>query len=332
MFRSFTRSAPSPLLFTFFLSIILLIPACQKKTTVPPRVLRVGIIDWPGFYPAALAREKGVFEKSGLSVDIQIFPDNPTLNLALENNQVDIAGGVFSDFIMMRDRGIPIQVIAVTDYSNTADVIIAHPSIKNPKDLKGKTISFEKQNSFSHLFVSEFLDLHQIAEGEIKCAEVRAKSVLQALDKKEIDAGHTWDPTASDAIKKGYRILGYAGETPGIITEVLAINTSSLPSHEEITLFLKIFFESQQNLKMISELEKVAPLFKSNRNDMMAFLKTLIIADLAQNHLAMARKEDFSSLYFSGTKILGILANRGQITNLNEIDSILNRSYLPPMP
>lgn len=332
MFSPFVRRNQFLQVLTICLSFIILFPACQKKTTVRGHVLRVGIIDWPGFYPAALAQEKRVFEKSGISVDIQIFPDNPTLNLALENNQVDIAGGVFSDFIMMRDRGIPIQVIAVTDYSNTSDVIIAHPSIKNPKDLKGKTISFEKQNSFSHLFVSEFLDLHQIAEGEIKCAEVSAKNVLQALDKKEIDAGHTWDPTASEAIKKGYRILGYAGETPGIITEVLAINTPSPLSHEEITLFLKIFFETQKNLQIISELEKLAPLFKSNQTDMMAFLKTLIIADLAQNHQAMARKEDFSSLYFSGTKILGIMANRGQITNLNEIDSLLNRSYLPPMP
>jgi NitT/TauT family transport system substrate-binding protein len=285
--------------------------------------LRVGIIDWPGFYPLAIAKEKGLLEKEGLTVELKVYPDNPSL---------DLAGGVFSDAIIMKTKGTPLQVVAVPDYSNTADVIIARPSIKTAADLKGKRISFEKINSFSHLFVSEFLHLHHIPEVEIQYVDLSATNVLQALENNEIDAGHTWDPTAKEALQKGYHILGYAGQTPGIITEVLFTHEDFLKkSPNQLKRLLRVFFEAQKILKNgnPAELTGIAPLFHQTPEGMIHFLKSVDIADLPRNIQAFQTSDSFTSLHFSGNLILDQLTQRGQISDPITVDDLLNPSFLP---
>ena len=54
--------------------------------------LRVGIVEWPGFYPLVCAIDRGEFRKSGLDVSIKVFPDNPSENAAMDNGEIDIIG------------------------------------------------------------------------------------------------------------------------------------------------------------------------------------------------------------------------------------------------
>ncbi|HRZ86743.1 MAG TPA: hypothetical protein P5287_02915, partial [bacterium] len=77
-------------------------------------------------------------------------------------------------------------------------------------------------NGFSHIFILNALEKKAgLGEGDILLKQVSEQECLGALERGEIDAGHTWEPTKSAALKKGYRVVCTAAEFPLIIVDVL---------------------------------------------------------------------------------------------------------------
>ncbi|MBF0551036.1 MAG: ABC transporter substrate-binding protein [Deltaproteobacteria bacterium] len=66
--------------------------------------------------------------------------------------------------IFLSARGTSVKVVYVTDYSDSVDVIPASSTAETPADLKGKVIGFEGLNSFSHIFVLDFIKPNGIKE------------------------------------------------------------------------------------------------------------------------------------------------------------------------
>ena len=118
---------------------------------------------------------------------------------------------VYSDLIYQDSQGIDSRVVYAVDLSNTGDVIIGNlnNSINNPTlaDVKGKKISVEGINSFSHLFVLKALEKVGLGEGDVEIATVPVQNVKRELEKGTIVAGHIYQPYTTEALKKGYKIL-----------------------------------------------------------------------------------------------------------------------------
>ena len=128
--------------------------------------------------------------------------------------------------------------------SNTGDVIIGNlnNSITNTTlgDLKGKKISVEGINSFSHLFVLKALENVGLGEGDIGISRVPAQKITENMEKGTIVAGHTYEPYTTEALKKGYKILFAAGKIPGIITDVLAFHSDFVEERPRYSGYNKI--------------------------------------------------------------------------------------------
>jgi len=100
-------------------------------------------------------------------------------------------------------------------------------------ELRGKTLSFEGFNTFSHLFVVMMLEQAGIHEGEFKAVNLESTQVLTALKSGEIDAGHIYEPYSSRAIAQGFKILAKAGDIPNIITDVLILQAEVVKNHPQ---------------------------------------------------------------------------------------------------
>jgi NitT/TauT family transport system substrate-binding protein len=196
--------------------------------------IRLGVKVWAPDFFSYLAEEKGFFEKNNVNVELTLVPDYLTILDNYANGDFDGMIPVFSDVIYQISQGINSRVVYAIDYSNTGDVIIGNVSINDKNnnissatlaDVKGKKISVEGINSFSHLFVLKALEKVGLNEGDVEFMNVPVQNVTQELDKGEIIAGHIYQPYTSKALEKGYKVLFAAGSIPGVITDVLAFRT-----------------------------------------------------------------------------------------------------------
>jgi ABC-type nitrate/sulfonate/bicarbonate transport system substrate-binding protein len=166
-------------------------------TPVPP--LRFGVMEWPGFYHLHVAAARGG------TVTVVSLPDNPSINQAFAEGRLEVAVMVLTDAVILASHGVDVRIIAAIDHSTQADVILARPGIAGFADLKGKRLSFDGVNTFSHLFVLNALERAKVHEGDVRMVDLPATEVPAALLDGRLDAGHTWGSLAVAAQAKGCR-------------------------------------------------------------------------------------------------------------------------------
>jgi NitT/TauT family transport system substrate-binding protein len=195
---------------------------------------------WPPNFLAYIAEEKGLFEKNGVNVELLFDPDYYQVADRYALDEADGIAIVFSDAVLQNSRGIDTKVVYTLDSSQFGDAIIG--KAKNLTELKGKKIGVEGISSFSHLFTLKALEKVGLSEADVQFVDVPAANTSQAIEKGEIDAGHTYSPFIDVATRKGYNVLITANENPGIIVTVLAFHPKILEERPaDIENILKSF-------------------------------------------------------------------------------------------
>lgn len=305
---------------------ILIISGCKQVIEEEAEPIKIGMNVWPGYAHAIIAAERGFFKEDGLNVDINVvkeYSDNVQL---FEDENLDGIFEVYTDAITQAAKGIPLKVVYVSDFSSGGDVVISKPEIRTVADLKGKIISVEEFNGFSHIFVLELLRKSGLQESDVTLVELLAHEVANALESGTIDAGHTWEPTQSEAIAKGNRLLATSADTPGIITDVL--------------VFRKEFVEKRPNdvKKIVKNLFKALEFLDTDENAAFAImaegtgvtpgsLKEGILGvkhlNLQENKQAFTQSEGTTSLYTSGKFISDFFVENGVISKPVNVGDIL---------
>ena len=174
--------------------------------------IKLGVKVWAPDFFSYLAQEKGIFDRNKVKVELTLVQDYQQILNNYANGDYDGMIPVYSDLIYQNSDGVHSRVVYAIDFSNTGDVIIGNvDSSSNSNttlaDVKGKKISVEGINSFSHLFVLKALEKVGLGEGDVEFAIVPVQNVTQELEEGRIDAGHIYQPYTTEALKKGYQIL-----------------------------------------------------------------------------------------------------------------------------
>jgi len=312
------------LLFLLFLSV-----SCsnlQRADEQEP--VKIAINQWPGYAYTFVAQEKGFFEKNGVKVELIFDKEYSLSQEKYKNGEVDGIFEVFSDTIFHNSEGIKTQAVYIFDYSDSGDVIIGKSSFNSLADLKGKKIGVDGINSFSHLFVLADLKKAGLKESEIQIENIPAQDVLTALEQGRIDAGHTWEPIKSEALARGYKQLGKAGDIPGIITDVLAFNADFIEKNpEKVQAIVKSLVEAkefldanqEESIKIMAEKEEMS------EEDMASGLQGVHQPDLAENINAMTA---MGYLYSSGELVSNFYMDRGQMSKKPVLSKIIEPRFL----
>jgi len=309
----------------------LLAEGCTPKKAKEKAPIKIAINVWPGYAHAFIAKEKGIFRKNNVNVELVLKKDITESTQLYKDNEVYGIFNVFTDIIMMNAQGIPAKVVYVADYSDAEDVLIGKPNFRSIADLKGGKVSFEGINTFSHIFVLKLLEKAGLKEGDVRFANILALDVLEALEKGKIDAGHTWEPVTSQAIKKGYKILGKAGDLPGIITDVLAFHPKVVQErsdevHRIVTSLLEardfIYSNREEALEIMSKAEGMS------KEEMEEGIKGVHHPGLKENIEAMKKSKDTKSLHCSGEIIIDFCLKKGQFSRIPDINTIIEPGCL----
>ena len=239
---------------------------------------------------------------------------------------------VFADMILINSKGISTKVVYVPSYSESGDVIIGRPEFSSLADLKGKTVSFQGENTFSNLFVLKALEKAEIKESDVQFQDVPGMEVFNAMEAGRIDGGHTWEPITSAATSKGYKILCKASDVPGVITDVLAFNVKIIEERpDDVQRIVKSLLEAKDFLNSNKDeaIDIMAKAEGLDRAEVQRGIDTEVhMLDLNENSTAMKKSEEAASLYVSLRVITDFYVKRGLISEAQVTEGIIEPKFI----
>ena len=192
------------------LSIILVVigisvGGCQKKQEKPEEIKKITLGVETSLLPAAVwvAENKGYFEREGLDLTIKEFDSGRTaLATMLNEGNLDMVTVAQTPVMFNSFDRDDYVIIATMVYSNNDVKILARQDrgIKNPSDLRGKTVGITK-GSTGHFFLGLFLIHSGLQLSEIETIDIEASELPQALVDGRVDAISTWEPHIWNAKK-----------------------------------------------------------------------------------------------------------------------------------
>ena len=288
--------------------------------------IKLAISLWSGDSHAFIAQELGIFKKNGVDVQLIYSIDYPDAMTAYQNQNVDGFFGTITDAIYYDAVLYPSKIVYITDYSDTADVIVGN--IKSLDEIKGKTISVENINSYSHIFVLAALEKYGLTEDDVFFKSIPAHQVADALIDGTIDAGHTWEPTTTDVLNHGYNIVFSAGRMPGIITSAVMINENVIEKRpNDVKNIVKSLVEAQeyQDLHREKALEIMSRAQNVTISDLEKGFVGIHTMDLAGNYNAFYNSTEIKESF---EFISNFYLKRGQISEIPKFDDIMEGRFI----
>jgi NitT/TauT family transport system substrate-binding protein len=122
------------------------------------------------------------------------------VNTALLANQIDIAGLVAVDLIVLGAQAPELKLFMVSDYSGEVDSILGR-GINSPEDLRGKKLAREDV-PYEIVFVGRYLESIGLTEKDVEIVSLPAPDAATALIAGKVDAAATYAPFVGKALKE----------------------------------------------------------------------------------------------------------------------------------
>jgi len=302
----------------------------EEETSIietPKKPLLIKTDPWPPFNILYVAQEKGIFEKNGVDVELDI-QDYGSESMAVYSQQnFDGIMHAYTDIFTMNAIYDPSAVVYAIDFSIEGDFIISN--FDSIEELKGKRIGIIELYGFSYFFVLKALQSVGLDENDVELITVPIDDMLTSIKSGEIDAGHSWN--IADSLDPDVHVIAYAGDYSGIITDVISFKHSTIKqnplavealvkSYSEVIEYCKI--NESECAKIISE-----EIGWSEEEILLTFDAVQMLT-LEDNLEIMSNFENPQSLYNSGKFIAEALYELEQIKELPDYDKTVDSSFV----
>lgn len=265
----------------------------------PP--LRIGINVWPGYEFIHVAHELGLYEQSGLDVQVLEFGSLADVRRAFERRQIDAFAATLIEVVTAAQIGdrVPL-VVYVTDYSDGADVIQAR-DITTTAQLAGKRIGLEP-STLSTFVLARALARSQLTLADVVLVPTAQETLARAMADGEIDAAVTYYPESERiAALPGVNTVFTSREVPGEILDVLAVDAELFAKRPgQVARFLQGFVAAQDGYRR--EPASYLPIMARREGVSAQNLQRTLAEEIALVDL------DHQELYFEGGRLRSNLA------------------------
>ena len=163
--------------------------------------------------------------------------------------------------------------------------------------------------------------------------DVPAQSVTSALQNGQIFAGATYEPFVSDAVENGFKILYFAGNIPGTLTDVLAFHSNIVQQRpQDIQNIVKSMIEAKADYDKNKEQDISIMASKSglSKDQIIEGINNAKLWDLNYNNQnSMNRTStNTTSLYVSGNYFAKFYSERGVISEYPNIDDLVDAQFI----
>jgi NitT/TauT family transport system substrate-binding protein len=205
-FTSITRARASALIVGGAAYGALRLPGLAQ-TGAPLRVAAIPII---GAAQVSVAKDMGFFAKAGIDVEIQPMLGSSAIASAVISNSADIGFSAVDTLATAHSKGVPLVIIAPaseylsTSPANDAELILpANSTVRQAKDLNGKTIGVNSLSGISVLSTRAWIDGNGGDSSTVKFTEIPFATMPVALETGRVDCVQVTEPFIAAAKKNG---------------------------------------------------------------------------------------------------------------------------------
>lgn len=309
---------------------VLLLTACNlfshAKTQRP--TLKFAYSAWPGFFPIAIAQEKGFFTAQGVNVETFVRENSKGILADFGAGKFDGIFASLGEIIPISATNRDIRLILETAESAGADAIVAQPQIKAIANLKGKTIGVGL-GSFGELFVTRMLEINGIHADQVTLVNAYGEQVPDRLKSNTIQAGHTWEPYVSEVVKTGAHILFTSKQTPGLMPDVITFQAKILRDRPtEIRAFVRAWFQAVEYWQTHTKEGNVIIGKVLNIPPDTISLEGVKFLSLSDNQRGFTPGNKTDSLYYTAQLYSNFLVRTGNLTRPTDINQLLEPSFI----
>ncbi|MFO1475197.1 MAG: ABC transporter substrate-binding protein [Verrucomicrobiota bacterium] len=293
--------------------------------------IKIGYSDWPGWTAWQIAKEKGLFKKNGVDVELVWFPIYTDSLTALNTGKIDANCSAWCDVIPPLAEGVKLKVVLVNDNSAGNDAVIAKPGIKSIKDLKGKTVATEL-GTVEHFALLQALAKNGMTEKDVDFKNLAVPDAAAAFIAGKVDAAAVWQPWINQIQKEGKGTAIFTSkEIPGLIPDLLVFQAGFVAEHpQEVQKIVATWFDV---LDFIRHHEKeavaiMAKVVEQKPEDYLAFMPGTKFFDLDANLHAFENRPDDASLAGSGKKIADFLKSIDMIKSVPDYQGALDPTFV----
>lgn len=315
-------------IFTAALSLVLVGLAGPAQAAEP---IKIGYSDWPGWTAWEIAKEKGIFKKLGVDVELVWFAIYTDSLNALNTGKLDANCQTWSDTIPPLAEGIKLKVVLANDNSSGNDACVCKKEFTSIKSLKGKTVATEL-GTVDHFLLLQALARAGMTEKDIVFKNMTVPDAAAAFRQGKLDAAVIWQPSLNDVMKEGKaNLLFTSKDLPGLIPDLLVFQESVAKSREaDIQKVVAAWFEVVEFIKTHED-EAVAIMAKvveQKPEDYKAFLPGTKFFDQKANIKAFTKTEDVHSLYGSGKIIQDFLIGADLMKKKADYEAALEPKFV----
>lgn len=314
-------------IFSTLIIVTVLLSACSGAQSTAKTPLRVSWSLWPGYYPMAIAVEKGFFEKNGVQVDPAFYAIYGNQAADLASGMIDGAALTLSD-TLFDSISNDVKIVLVVDNSAGADQIVASADIVNLSDLRGKRIGVQSSTVSGVLLIRQMLNANGVSPADVTFVQIGPEKVPQSIPSL-IDAGYTYEPFTSQSRAKGDQVIFSSADAPGLIVDVLAFRKDIIQNRpEDVKAFIAAWLEAQQYWKdNPTDGNAIIARATGLKPEEVSF-EGVNLFDLNANLNTFTQGTDNTSVYFAAQKELQFIVETGDITKPVNINDFLDPSFL----
>ncbi len=207
-------------------AVTMLLTACSGSPSTPgaeaATTIRMGIQPWIGYGQWHVANDQGISAKHNIDVELTELTDDADQSAAFASGRIDMDNIASHTALLLISQGIDLQIVAIEDFSTTADAILARGDITSAADLKGKRVAYE-QGATSDLLLHAALASAGLTIDDIIPVPMGASEAGTALIGNRVDVAVTYEPyiTAALASDPSVQRVYDAAQNPGLISDVL---------------------------------------------------------------------------------------------------------------
>jgi NitT/TauT family transport system substrate-binding protein len=203
--------------------VSLLAPSARAADTI-----LIGSVDATSanLWPLYVAQSKGYFDAADIKLDVVFSPSNASVIQQLAAGSFNIAPSAgIVDPIRAIEKGAPVSIARIL-IKSPPYALLAKPTIKSLKDLKGKTIMIGGAKDVTRIFTERMLEPNGLKSGDYDYIFAGATSArFSALQSGAVDAAILTVPFNFYAESAGYTNLGFTFDyIPDMPFAAIAVN------------------------------------------------------------------------------------------------------------
>jgi NitT/TauT family transport system substrate-binding protein len=169
-----------------------------------------------------------------------------------------------------------------------------------------------------------------LTSDDVNLVKLEASEIPQYLKNNLIQAGHTWQPHLSEAMKLGGNILFTSKQTPGLILDMIVFRGDTIRDRpEDIRAFVRGWLQASKYWKAnVQEGNAIiSKTLKISSNTLS--LEGVSLTDLNENK-KLFESSNPNSIYKTAKIYADFFIRSGNVSRIPDLKSLFNSSFLNP--